>query len=247
MKPLSRTTKPATEPETPAPEVPGAPTAPAVLAPARCSRVWAAAAVPMAVLAWVVAPAVAGDGASKDRFFVTLLSALTFGLLWQAVLVAVLVLRERSVDPSWTNVRDRLWLRAPHTATRRGGRLWWWVLAYALALAALDMAPFGPMPPDDRSFGVFLGSDAGQASVPPQLVAVRAVRVRALHSTPSWARSCSSGACCSPGCGVPSAGPTGSSTACCSASTTCTSRGSSRTPSSPGSCAPDRPRGTAAR
>jgi uncharacterized protein len=125
--------------------------------------VWAAAAVPMATLAWVVAPAIAGDGASKDRFFVTLLSALTAGLLWQAILVVILVLRERRADPTWTNVRDRLWLRAPHTATRRGGRLWWWVLAFALALAALDMAPFGPMPPDDRSFGVFLESDAGQA------------------------------------------------------------------------------------
>ena len=92
----------------------------------------------------------------------TLLSALTFGLLWQAVLVVVLVRRERR-DPSWTSVRDRLWLRAPQTATRRGGRLWWWVAAYALGLAALDMVPFGPIGPDDRSFGAFLGSDAGQA------------------------------------------------------------------------------------
>jgi len=125
--------------------------------------VWAAAAVPMAVLAWAVAPAIAGHDPSRDRFFVTLLVALTFGLLWQAILVMVLLLRERSVDPSWTNIRDRLWLRAPHTATRRGGRLWWWVLAYALALAALDMAPFGPMAPEDRSFGSFLESDAGQA------------------------------------------------------------------------------------
>ena len=125
--------------------------------------VWAAAAVPMAVLAWVVAPAIAGDGASTGRFFVTLLSALTFGLLWQAMLVVALVLRERRLDPSWTNVRDRLWLRPPQTEKRRGGRLWWWVLVFALALAALDMAPFGPMPPEDRSFGLFLESDAGQA------------------------------------------------------------------------------------
>ena len=125
--------------------------------------VWAAAAVPMAVLAWVVAPAIAGGEASKDRFFVTLLIALTFGLLWQAILVVVLVLRERRVDPTWTNFRDRLWLRAPHTAKRRGGRLWWWVLAYALGLAALDMAPVGPMGPEDRSFGLFLESDSGQA------------------------------------------------------------------------------------
>jgi membrane protease YdiL (CAAX protease family) len=125
--------------------------------------VWAAAAVPMALLAWVVAPAVAGDGASQERFFITLLTALTFGLLWQAVLVVILVMRERR-DPSWTNIRDRLWLRPPRTASRRGGRLWWWVLVFALALAAVDMAPFGPAGPDGRSFGLFLESDAGQAT-----------------------------------------------------------------------------------
>jgi uncharacterized protein len=125
--------------------------------------VWAAAALPMAGLAWVVAPAVAGHGASEHRFVLTLLVALTAGLIWQAVLVLVLVGRERR-DPSWTSLRDRLWLRAPSTSTRRGGRLWWWVLVYALALAALDMLPFGPTGPNDRNFGSFLGSAEGQAT-----------------------------------------------------------------------------------
>src|SRR5215203_4307565 len=125
--------------------------------------VWAAAALPMAGLAWVVAPAVAGHGASPHRFVLTLLVALTAGLIWQAVLVLVLVGRERR-DPSWTSLRDRLWLRAPSTLTRRGGRLWWWVLVYALALAALDMLPFGPTGPTDRNFGSFLGSPEGQAT-----------------------------------------------------------------------------------
>jgi membrane protease YdiL (CAAX protease family) len=123
--------------------------------------VWAAATLPMAVLAWVVAPAVAGHSASRERFVVTLLSALTFGLLWQAVLVLLLVAAERH-EASWTTVRDRLWLRAPRTAARRGGRLWWWVVVFAVALAALDMAPFNPAGPADRSFSSFVGSDAGR-------------------------------------------------------------------------------------
>jgi hypothetical protein len=61
--------------------------------------VWAAAAVPMGVLSWVIAPAIAGHGASEGRFAVTLLVAMTFGLVWQAVMVLVLVSRERR-DPS---------------------------------------------------------------------------------------------------------------------------------------------------
>jgi membrane protease YdiL (CAAX protease family) len=125
--------------------------------------VWAAAALPMAGLAWVVAPAVAGYGSSQHRFVLTLLVALTAGLIWQAVLVLVLVGRERR-DASWTSLRDRLWLRAPSTSTRRGGRLWLWVLVYALGLAALDMLPFGPTGPPGRSFGSFLGSPEGQAT-----------------------------------------------------------------------------------
>jgi len=124
--------------------------------------VWAAAAVPMAVLAWVVAPAIAGQHATRERFFVALLSALTFGLLWPAVLVLILVSRESEGHPSWAGLRDLLWLRAPQTATRRGGRLWRWVPVFALALAALDMAAVGPSGPESRSFGLFLNSDAGR-------------------------------------------------------------------------------------
>jgi uncharacterized protein len=125
--------------------------------------VWAAAALPMGVLAWLVVPAVAGGDAPAGDFAVTLLTALTFGLVWQSVLVLVLVLHERRHDPSWTSLRDRLWLRSPSTGTRRGGRLWWWVGAYALGLAALDMVPFG-FAPENRDMGSFLESAAGQAT-----------------------------------------------------------------------------------
>ena len=122
--------------------------------------VWAAAALPMGLLAWVVAPAVAGSGASQQDFVLTLLVALTAGLAWQSVLVLVLV-RHECRDLSWTSLRDRLWLRAPATATRTGGRLWWWVALFALGLAALDMLPFGPTGPAHRNFGMFLESPDG--------------------------------------------------------------------------------------
>jgi uncharacterized protein len=89
--------------------------------------------------------------------------ALTFGLIWQAALVLILVWRE-SRDLSWTSLRDRLWLRPPSTETRRGGRLWWWVPVFAIALGALDMLPFGPTGPTARDFGLFLDSPVGRAT-----------------------------------------------------------------------------------
>jgi CAAX protease family protein len=126
--------------------------------------VWAAAALPMGILSWVVAPAVAGPNASQQRFLITLIAAMTAGLVWQAVLVLGLVLRERR-DPSWTSLRDRLWLRSPSTATRRGGRLWAWIPVYALGLAALDLLVqplLFPSAPAGRDMGAFLGSAEGQ-------------------------------------------------------------------------------------
>src|SRR5215218_6729261 len=56
--------------------------------------VWAAAALPMGALAWVVAPLVAGRISGPLALPRTLLVLLTLGLIWQFVLV-VLVYRER--------------------------------------------------------------------------------------------------------------------------------------------------------
>ena len=63
--------------------------------------VWAAAALPMAALAWVVAPLVAlgldGPGALPRALIV----CLTVGMVWQFVLVVALVRRE------WCSSRSR--------------------------------------------------------------------------------------------------------------------------------------------
>jgi uncharacterized protein len=86
------------------------------------AAVWAAAAIPMGLLAWVVAPAVAGAGASPRRFAVTLILALTAGLIWQFVLVMLIVGREQH-SLRWAALRRTLWLEPPTgTSGRRGGR-----------------------------------------------------------------------------------------------------------------------------
>ena len=58
---------------------------------AKILGVWAAAALPMAALAWVVAPLVAGRLDGPVPLTRALLALLTLGLIWQFVLVVVLV------------------------------------------------------------------------------------------------------------------------------------------------------------
>src|SRR5215216_6914787 len=73
--------------------------------------VWAAAALPMGALAWVVAPLVAGRISGPLALPRTLLVLLTLGLIWQFVLVVVLVYRERG-SLRWPVLKDALWLTA---------------------------------------------------------------------------------------------------------------------------------------
>src|SRR4051812_42948787 len=56
--------------------------------------IWAAAAVPMALLAWVVAPLIADHLSGPGALSRALIMALTVGLVWQFVLVMFLVRRE---------------------------------------------------------------------------------------------------------------------------------------------------------
>src|ERR671932_856618 len=89
--------------------------------------IWAAAALPMAALAWLVAPAIA-DGLSGEGnvpMAKALLACLTVGLIWQFVLVAGLLYREQR-SLRWSTARDVLWLRSPRSPRNGwdGGRLW---------------------------------------------------------------------------------------------------------------------------
>jgi membrane protease YdiL (CAAX protease family) len=123
--------------------------------------VWAAAAVPIGLLAWIVTPAVAGAGATPARFAVTLIGALTAGLIWQFVLVLALVAREQH-SLRWTVLLRALWLQAPTSAGRRHGRLWLWLIPFVLGSAVLDLAPIRLTGPVSRDLGAFLGSTEGR-------------------------------------------------------------------------------------
>jgi membrane protease YdiL (CAAX protease family) len=126
--------------------------------------IWAAAALPMAALAWLVAPALkdrfAGDGSVP--MFKALVICLTAGLIWQFVLVAVLVWREQRTF-RWSVISQALWLQSPRSPRtgRRGGRVWLVVIPLIAAAGAEELIPALPHAAS-RDLAAFLNSPAGR-------------------------------------------------------------------------------------
>ena len=123
--------------------------------------VWAAAALPMAALAWVAAPLLADQLNGSSRLVRALLITLTAGLIWQFILVLILVRREQgTLHPAV--LRDALWLRAPRSprTARRGGRVWFVLLPLIFVFGAEELIPALPHPAS-RDFAGFLDSHAG--------------------------------------------------------------------------------------
>lgn len=122
--------------------------------------VWAAAAVPMGLLAWVIVPAVAGE-----RPFEGLVIGLTVGLVWQFLLVLGLVYREQR-SLRWHVLREALWLRPPQDANgRRGGRVWWWALVFLAGAAVLQLIPLTLPAPASHDLEAYLGSAQGRETL----------------------------------------------------------------------------------
>jgi membrane protease YdiL (CAAX protease family) len=124
--------------------------------------VWAAATVPMALLAWVVAPWLADRLGGEESLTKALLILLTAGLVWQFLLVLIL-LRWELGSLEWSRVRDALWLRPPRDpkAGRVGGKVWWWAVLFAGLMAVWAMVPAIPGP-SARDFADFIGANRGE-------------------------------------------------------------------------------------
>lgn len=170
MNTVTTPTAPATEPRplTVDGEAPARSTAPASDLPklpqlslAGIIAVWAAAAIPMAVLAWIVAPALADQLSGGNTLTRALLITLTGGLVWQGVLVAALVYREQRTL-RWAIIKNALWLRPPRNpkSGRRGGKLWLIIIPLILAFGVEALIPsLGHS--SARDFGDFVSSHAG--------------------------------------------------------------------------------------
>lgn len=126
--------------------------------------VWAAAALPMAGLAWLVAPQVADrlTGPGYVPMVKALLMCLTGGLIWQFVLVLLLVGREQGTL-RWSVLREALWLRSPRSprSGRVGGRVWLVLVPLVIAFALEGLLPSPPVP-ENRNLNLFLESATGQ-------------------------------------------------------------------------------------
>jgi membrane protease YdiL (CAAX protease family) len=122
--------------------------------------VWAAAAIPMGLLAWIVAPWLGGQLGGRDPFIEALLICFNVGLLWQLVLVLILVRREQG-SLARSRVRDALWLRAPRDPKtgRVGKKVWWWVLPFVVLSALVNGIPFDPQGPLPRDLPNALQTD----------------------------------------------------------------------------------------
>jgi len=107
----------------------------------RILAVWAAAALPMGALAWLVAPALRDSfaGTGSVQMAKALIVCLTAGLIWQFVLVVALLRREQGTL-RWSTTREALWLRSPQSprSGRVGGRIWLILVPLILAAAVFD-------------------------------------------------------------------------------------------------------------
>lgn len=100
--------------------------------------IWAAAAIPMGILGWVVAPALESHIDLHPGFI--RLMMITLGLIWLFILSMIIVYREEG-DIHWSSVRRRLWLnkpRDPKTGETRS-RLWLWLIPFAVLVAVFNL------------------------------------------------------------------------------------------------------------
>ncbi|SDS82974.1 CAAX protease self-immunity [Friedmanniella luteola] len=158
---MACTTPPSVEAPTDRP-TPGDPTPLPQYSPTRILATWASAALPMAAMAWIVAPLLAHGFAGPTALPRALILALTAGLFWQFVVVLFLVRREQG-SLRWSVLKEALWLQAPRRPKggRRGGWIWLVVVPLIIGLAAKEFLPTLPTPAA-RDMGLFLQSATGQ-------------------------------------------------------------------------------------
>jgi uncharacterized protein len=124
---------------------------------AQILAVWAAAAIPMAVLAWVIAPLLGALLPGDEPFAQALVLCILAGLIWQFVLTLILVRREQGTL-RWERVRDALWLLSPRDprSGRVGGRVWLWVIPFVVLFFIWEFFGYDITGPASHDLALFL-------------------------------------------------------------------------------------------
>ena len=105
--------------------------------------IWAAVTVPMPILAFVVAPAMAEEGTM--RFAFTFWFLMIAGMAWQFMVSMFVLAREGSLR-SWAVFKKRVWVNVPRDPKTGEPklRLFWWLIPAFLFYAAIELTPVGP-------------------------------------------------------------------------------------------------------
>jgi uncharacterized protein len=141
--------------------------------------IWAAAAIPMAILGWVATPLV-GDRidlgvGDENREAFTRAGFITIGLIWQFVLAMFLIRRDEGAL-SWSTIRRRCWLNSPRDPQTGQARpkLWWWLVPLVLGVGLLQFIPLHQLwetmfpfldEPDKYSFAKLMESEERKAAL----------------------------------------------------------------------------------
>ncbi len=100
--------------------------------------IWALVALPMALLAWVVAPAIIPYSPLHPGIIYWLL--MIAGMAWQFVVSLVIVYRELGTL-RWSAIRQRTWLQTPRDpkTDQPNPKLYWWLLPVLLFYAVVEL------------------------------------------------------------------------------------------------------------
>lgn len=104
--------------------------------------VWSLVAIPMPILAFVVAPAITTPGTVGAGLMIWYL--LIGGMVWQFILSVILLYCELD-SFTWSAIKERVWLQAPRDpgTGKVNYRLFWWLIPAFLFYVAFEVSPVG--------------------------------------------------------------------------------------------------------
>lgn len=104
--------------------------------------IWAIVAIPMPILAFVVAPAIAAETGILYGIVAWIL--LICGMIWQFI-VSMWILYRELEDFTWTAIKARIWLQKPRDPKtgKASYKLFWWLIPAFIFYMAVEASPIG--------------------------------------------------------------------------------------------------------